>query len=72
MTGDILILYQHDNAIIIGANQNTHEEINRQYVIEKDIKLARKNRAEGLYTTIWVISTSFITDYNGQSGYERF
>ncbi|VEU60427.1 Lipoate-protein ligase A [Mycoplasmopsis bovigenitalium] len=73
MTGDILILYQHDNAIIIGANQNTHEEINRQYVIEKDIKLARRKSGGGaVYHDMGNINFSFITDYNGQSGYERF
>lgn len=66
MTGDILILYQHDNAIIIGANQNTHEEINRQYVIEKDIKLARRKSGGGaVYHDMGNINFSFITDYNG-------
>lgn len=73
MKGDILILYQHDNAIIIGNNQNAHEEINRQYVIDNDIKLARRKSGGGaVYHDMGNINFSFITDYNKQGGYERF
>ncbi|QBF34329.1 lipoate--protein ligase [Mycoplasmopsis phocirhinis] len=73
VTGDVLILYQHDNAIIIGNNQNAHEEINRQYVIDKDIKLARRKSGGGaVYHDMGNINFSFITDYNKQSSYERF
>ncbi|BAP00770.1 lipoate-protein ligase A [Mycoplasmopsis californica HAZ160_1] len=73
MTGDILILYQHDNAIIIGNNQNAHEEINRQYVLDHNIKLARRKSGGGaVYHDMGNINFSFITDYNKQGGYERF
>ncbi|WP_029608586.1 lipoate--protein ligase [Mycoplasma simbae] len=73
ITGDVLILYQHDNAIIIGNNQNAHEEINRQYVIDNDIKLARRKSGGGaVYHDMGNINFSFITDYNKQGGYERF
>ncbi|MBU4690439.1 lipoate--protein ligase [Mycoplasma sp. ES3157-GEN-MYC] len=73
VTGDVLILYQHDNAIIIGNNQNAHEEINRQYVIDNNIKLARRKSGGGaVYHDMGNINFSFITDYNNQGGYERF
>lgn len=71
--GDILILYQHNNAIIIGNNQNAYEEINREYVKEKNIELARRLSGGGaVYHDLGNINFSFITDYNKKSGYERF
>ncbi|WP_029906446.1 lipoate--protein ligase [Mycoplasmopsis opalescens] len=73
LTGDILLIYQHDNAIIIGNNQNAYEEINRQYVQEKQIKLARRLSGGGaVYHDLGNINFSFITDYDHKGGYEKF
>lgn len=73
MKGDILLLYQHDNAIIIGNNQNAYEEINHQYVEEQHIKLARRLSGGGaVYHDLGNINFSFITNYDKKGGYERF
>ncbi|WP_036464094.1 lipoate--protein ligase [Mycoplasmopsis sturni] len=71
--GDILYLYQHDNAVIIGRNQNAHEEIKRDYVEENKIELARRLSGGGaVYHDLGNINFSFITDYDHKGGYERF
>lgn len=73
ISGDVLLIYQHENAIILGNNQNTHEEINRQYVKEHKIELARRLSGGGaVYHDLGNVNFSFITDYNRQGGYERF
>ncbi|EGV00471.1 lipoate--protein ligase [Mycoplasmopsis columbina] len=73
MTGDILLIYQHSNAIIVGNNQNTREEINRQYVQENKIELARRLSGGGaVYHDSGNVNFSFITDYDQKGGYERF
>ncbi|VEU78148.1 lipoate--protein ligase [Mycoplasmopsis columbinasalis] len=73
ITGDVLLIYQHSNAIIVGNNQNTREEINRQFVQEHNIQLARRLSGGGaVYHDLGNVCFSFITDYNKQSGYERF
>ncbi len=71
--GDIVYLYQHDNAVIIGKNQNAHEEIKRDYIIENKIELARRSSGGGaVYHDLGNICFSFITDYDKKGGYERF
>ena len=42
-----VILYINNPAIIIGKHQNTIEEINRDYVEEKDIKVVRRMSGGG-------------------------
>ncbi len=39
---DCFMLWQNDNAIIVGKHQNTLAEINVEYVKEKDIKVVRR------------------------------
>ena len=39
---DCFMLWQNDNAIIVGKHQNTLAEINLDYVKEKDIKVVRR------------------------------
>ncbi|TNK92097.1 lipoyltransferase [Mycoplasmopsis pullorum] len=73
MSGDILMIYQHDNAVIIGKNQNAYEEIKRDYVEANKIELARRISGGGaVYHDLGNINFSFITDYDKKGGYERF
>lgn len=39
---DIVMLWRDDNAIIVGKNQNTFEEINAEYVKQQNIKVCRR------------------------------
>ena len=40
--GDYLLLWQHDNTIVVGQNQNTEAEINRAFVEEHHINVVRR------------------------------
>ncbi|WP_027120519.1 lipoate--protein ligase [Mycoplasmopsis lipofaciens] len=72
-TGDILLIYQHDNAIIVGNNQNTFEEINHEYVKQNNICLARRMSGGGaVYHDLGNINFSFISNNNKTNSYERF
>lgn len=39
---DILILWQNDNTIVVGKNQNTYEELNAEYVNDNNINVVRR------------------------------
>lgn len=61
--GDHLILWQNDNAVIIGRHQNTEEEINRAFVEEHNIKVVRRTTGGGaVYHDLGNLNYSFITD----------
>ena len=61
--GDILILWQNDNAVIIGRNQNTAEEINQSFVDTHGIHVVRRNTGGGaVYHDLGNLNYSFITD----------
>ena len=47
--GNIVMLWQNENTIVIGKHQNALEEINRQYVEEHNIQVAVQ------YIMIWGI-----------------
>lgn len=63
LTGTYLILWQNENSIIIGQNQNTEEEINRSYVDAHGVKVVRRTTGGGaVYHDTGNLNYSFITD----------
>ena len=61
--GEILMLWQNDNSIIIGLNQNTEAEINRSFVDQHHISVVRRITGGGaVYHDLGNLNYSFITD----------
>lgn len=61
--GDYCILWQNDNTIVVGQNQNPYEEICEKYVKEQGIKVVRRATGGGaVYHDLGNINFSFITD----------
>lgn len=61
--GDILLLWQNDNAVIIGRHQNAEEEIDRAFVEQNGIKVVRRTTGGGaVYHDMGNLNYSFITD----------
>lgn len=61
--GSLLILWQNDNAVIIGRNQNAEAEINRPFVERHGIRVVRRNTGGGaVYHDLGNLNYSFITD----------
>lgn len=66
--GGILLFYINEPSIIIGKNQNTIEEINRDYVEEHGIHVVRRLSGGGaVYHDLGNLNFSFITLDNGES-----
>lgn len=69
---DILYFYQHDNAIIIGKNQNIYEEIKLEEVEKEKIEVYRRLSGGGaVYHDLGNINFSFITK-KGNHSYQKF
>lgn len=61
--GDYLLLWQNDNTIVIGQNQNAEQEINRAFVEEHGIRVVRRTTGGGaVYHDLGNLNYSFITD----------
>lgn len=59
---DILLFYINESSVIIGRNQNTIEEVNRDYVDEHGIKVVRRLSGGGaVYHDHGNLNFSFIT-----------
>ena len=71
---EYLILWQNDNAVIIGRHQNTLAEIDESYVQEKGIRVVRRMSGGGaVYHDLGNLNFSFIVDAAGsQVDLERF
>lgn len=61
--GDYLLLWQNDNTIVVGQNQNTEAEINRAFVEANGIRVVRRSTGGGaVYHDLGNLNYSFITD----------
>ncbi len=61
--GNYLILWQNDNTIVVGLNQNTEAEINRAFVDAHGIRVVRRSTGGGaVYHDLGNLNYSFITD----------
>ena len=61
--GDYLLLWQNDNTIVVGQNQNTEAEINRPFVQAHHINVVRRSTGGGaVYHDLGNLNYSFITD----------
>ncbi len=71
---EIFMLWQNDNTIVIGKNQNTLSEINYDYVRDNDIKVVRRMSGGGaVFHDIGNINFTFILNSDSDfSNYEKF
>lgn len=72
---EYLLLWQNDNTIVVGKNQNTVEEINQQAIEELSVKVVRRNTGGGaVYHDLGNVNFSYISDWNTESelSFERF
>lgn len=57
------MLWQNDNAVIVGKNQNTEAEINQEYVEKQQIHVVRRLSGGGaVYHDLGNLNFTFITD----------
>ena len=60
------MLWQNDNAIIIGKHQNAAAEINQQFVRENGVRVVRRLSGGGaVYHDMGNLNFTFITDAGG-------
>ncbi|NCB52022.1 MAG: lipoate--protein ligase [Clostridia bacterium] len=60
---EYFMLWQNDNAIIVGKYQNTIEEINTEYVVQKEIQVVRRLSGGGaVYHDRGNLNFTFISD----------
>lgn len=72
---DYLILWQNDNTIVFGVNQNPLEEIIINKAKEEHVNIVRRTTGGGaVYHDMGNLNFSYITDWNDgeNSGYEFF
>lgn len=67
--GEYLILWQNDNTVVIGQNQNTPEEINAEFIREHNVRVVRRTTGGGaVYHDLGNLNYSFLTDYDQETG----
>ena len=61
--GDYLLLWQNDNTVVVGRNQNTAEEINADFVEAHHIRVVRRGTGGGaVYHDSGNLNFTFLTD----------
>ena len=61
--GEYLLLWQNDNTIVVGRNQNTAQEIDPAFVEQHHIRVVRRGTGGGaVYHDMGNLNYSFITD----------
>ena len=61
--GEYLILWQNENTVVVGQNQNTAEEIDRDFVQRRQIHVVRRMTGGGaVYHDLGNLNYSFIAD----------
>lgn len=65
ITDEILLLWQNDNTIVVGVNQNTIEEINNDYVSQHNVNVVRRLSGGGaVYQDLGNLNFTFIFNKN--------
>lgn len=65
ITDEILLLWQNDNTIVVGVNQNTIEEINNDYVKKHNVNVVRRLSGGGtVYHDLGNLNFTFIFNKN--------
>ena len=64
---EVFMLWQNDNTIVVGKNQNTLSEINSDFVKEKGIRVVRRITGGGaVYHDMGNINFTYITHHDGE------
>lgn len=72
---DYLMLWQNDNTIVVGVNQNPLEEVNLRLAETYNVNLVRRSTGGGaVYHDLGNLNFSYITDWDDGDvmGYEHF
>ena len=70
---DILYIYQNENVVIVGRNQNVYAEIDSDFIKEKKINLARRISGGGaVYQDDGNVCFGFITKNTKKDSYREF
>lgn len=65
ITDEILLLWQNDNAIVVGVNQNTMQEINNDFVRQNHVRVVRRLSGGGaVYHDLGNLNFTFIFNKN--------
>lgn len=72
---DVIMLWRNDNAVVVGKNQNTIEEVNQKYIEENGIRVVRRLTGGGaVFHDMGNVNYTIIQKYENSlfSNYEYF